>query len=87
MQSSPWQRDHSWKQTCPSRNISSHMNFYFWKPKSERVGTKSKKRRTPYSIATEHQSNCDSVMAQKKHGKQSLMSIIQNLIDKHFQTR
>lgn len=29
MQSSPWQRDHTWKQTSPQRNKSVQCNFYF----------------------------------------------------------
>lgn len=29
MQSSPWQRDHTWKQTTPTRNASNHMTFFY----------------------------------------------------------
>lgn len=29
VQSSPWQRDHTWKQTTPQRNFSNHMTFYY----------------------------------------------------------
>lgn len=29
VQSSPWQRDHTWKQTTPQRNASNHMTFFY----------------------------------------------------------
>lgn len=29
MQSSPWQRDHTWKQSTPTRNTSNHMSFFY----------------------------------------------------------
>lgn len=29
IQSSPWQRDHCWKQSHPRRNISTRFNFYY----------------------------------------------------------
>lgn len=92
MQSSPWQRDHSWKQTCPCRLMSTEMNFYYWKPKSKRSGRKSKKRRTPHSCFPEfdnNNTNHDEIIGsiRKKCGKKSLMAIVQTLIDKNFQTR
>lgn len=92
MQSSPWQRDHFWKQTCPSRNISTEMNFYFWRPKKQRSDKMSKKRRAPYSNAPEFEKihyRCEDTFGKikKEFGKRSLMVIVQTLIDKNFQTR
>lgn len=82
IQSSPWQRDHTWKQTCPSRNISTAMNLYFWKPKKKRCYEKSKIRRKPYAISNEIKNNTNCHESKKKHPKQSLMAIIQILIEK-----
>lgn len=45
VQSSPWQRDHSSKQPCPRKNISSEMNFYYWKQKKIKVVGNGKNQR------------------------------------------
>lgn len=92
MQSSPWQRDHSWKQNRPCRNISSEMNLYFWKPKIMRLGRKRRKRRSPYCSSSDFKNDYTTQdehfdKTKKKYGKKSLMAIIQTLIDKNFQIR
>ncbi|KAJ8923980.1 hypothetical protein NQ315_006756 [Exocentrus adspersus] len=92
IQSSPWQRDHSWKQTNPCRNISKEMMLYFWRPKNKRLTKRSRKRRAPYSLALESDTNsvtCSertSVKSKKKSPKHCLLMIVQNLIDKNFRT-
>lgn len=56
IQSSPWQRDHSWKQTQPRKNLSKELSLYFWRPKSKRSQnlppffwrTRKRCRRRPY---------------------------------------
>ncbi|CAH1099623.1 unnamed protein product [Psylliodes chrysocephalus] len=93
IQSSPWQRDHSWKQTSPSRNISKELRFYFWRPLKKRHSNKrSNKRRTPYSTAIEKtqdsalQSERTFVKIKRENGKRNLLAIIQCLIDKGLRT-
>lgn len=53
IQSSPWQRDHSWKQSTPRRNQSKELTFYFCRPKYKRLSIKSRKSRRPHSTASE----------------------------------
>ncbi|CAH0552225.1 unnamed protein product [Brassicogethes aeneus] len=56
VQSSPWQRDHSWKQTSPRRNQSKEMTMWFWRApggRRGRRGRRSRKRRRPYSTEPE----------------------------------
>lgn len=53
IQSSPWQRDHSWKQARPRRNISKEMCIYYYRPLSVTLSPKTsllakRKRRRPY---------------------------------------
>ncbi|KAG5892156.1 hypothetical protein JTB14_026394 [Gonioctena quinquepunctata] len=89
IQSSPWQRDHSWKQTTPNRNISKEMMFYFWKPQSKRSKKRSRKRRKPHSVSPESQYDnvtCNNVKVKKENCRRSLLTIVQNLIDKSFRT-
>lgn len=50
IQSSPWQRDHSWKQTTPQRNLSKGLTFYY---RGKARGPRSVKCRRPYSDARE----------------------------------
>lgn len=72
IQSSPWQRDHSWKQTTPRRNLSKEMSFYYWRPRGtigvlrnnhqqqqqqQQKKKKSKKCRRPYSSTPEPQTD------------------------------
>ncbi|XP_063905288.1 uncharacterized protein LOC135124273 isoform X2 [Zophobas morio] len=60
IQSSPWQRDHSWKQPSPRRNQSKELSFFFWRPKHKRssaaAAAKSRKSRRPYSALPEKDS-------------------------------
>uniref|UniRef100_A0A6P7GXP5 Uncharacterized protein LOC114343548 n=1 Tax=Diabrotica virgifera virgifera TaxID=50390 RepID=A0A6P7GXP5_DIAVI len=95
IQSSPWQRDHSWKQANPSKNISKELKFYFWRPKHQRTMRRSNKRRQPLSLTAETQlddtnknkSERTYVKVKKETTMRSLLSIIQYLTDKCFRTR
>lgn len=56
IQSSPWQRDHCWKQTSPQHNISKEMSLYFCRPATisptaETAKFGFQKRRRPYDRA------------------------------------
>ncbi|GJQ66291.1 hypothetical protein Trydic_g4338 [Trypoxylus dichotomus] len=90
--SSPWQRDHSWKQTTPQKNISKQLVFCYKRPKKVQL-IRSNKRRRPYDNSTENNlkvlsvdginknSGCNSKLKKQKH-LCSLQSIIQMLNDK-----
>ncbi|KAJ8941670.1 hypothetical protein NQ314_010315 [Rhamnusium bicolor] len=68
------------------------MILYFWRPKNKRVGKKSRKRRSPYSLAHEPEPNSvvrserTSTKDNKKSCKRCLLFIVQNLIDKNIRT-
>ncbi|XP_055305455.1 myosin-G heavy chain isoform X2 [Sitodiplosis mosellana] len=54
IQSSPWQRDHSWKQLSPRKNISKDLNLYYYRPAALALSEASKLvskyvRRQPHS--------------------------------------
>uniref|UniRef100_A0A182T8K3 Hairless n=1 Tax=Anopheles maculatus TaxID=74869 RepID=A0A182T8K3_9DIPT len=56
IQSSPWQRDHCWKQSNPRPNISKELSLYYFRPLKARIRPPSqdtrlrwrRKRRRPY---------------------------------------
>ncbi|KAG6457674.1 hypothetical protein O3G_MSEX010426 [Manduca sexta] len=54
VQSSPWQRDHCWKQAAPRRNISKELAMYYCRPSTlhtSAIDAASRlKRRRPYDI-------------------------------------
>ncbi|XP_011290256.2 LOW QUALITY PROTEIN: protein hairless [Musca domestica] len=55
LQSSPWQRDHGWKQTAPHKNISKEMALFYHKPAYLKLTPKAlllaqRKRRNPYNL-------------------------------------
>lgn len=54
VQSSPWQRDHCWKQATPRRNISKELAMYYCRPSTlqiSAINTASRlKRRRPYDL-------------------------------------
>lgn len=56
VQSSPWQRDHCWKQTQPRRNVSIEFNFYYRRHPRNRLCAHprlvSRKRRQPFDPGT-----------------------------------
>ncbi|KAK4884020.1 hypothetical protein RN001_000291 [Aquatica leii] len=91
IQSSPWQRDHSWKQTTPRRNLSKEMAFYYCHRRNVRVWRKCKNRRRPYAIIpvdntflvvkTERNSVCNKV-TNKVRVRPPVLSIVQMLVDK-----
>lgn len=85
IQSSPWQRDHSWKQSSPRRNQSKEMVFYFWRPKHKRSNCKLLKSRRPYDVRVERTSK-DLTSSIKKSVRASLLVIVQNLLDKSTTT-
>nr|CAI5844285.1 unnamed protein product [Callosobruchus analis] len=53
IQSSPWQRDHSWKQPNPAKGIGQEMALFWWRPRKTGLnrwrGPASRKRRRPLS--------------------------------------
>ncbi|XP_059610132.1 protein hairless [Phlebotomus argentipes] len=57
IQSSPWQRDHCWKQLTPRRNISQEMSMLYIRPVSLHLSREGRrlakvKKRRPYDAAT-----------------------------------
>uniref|UniRef100_A0A1B0CEZ2 Uncharacterized protein n=1 Tax=Lutzomyia longipalpis TaxID=7200 RepID=A0A1B0CEZ2_LUTLO len=57
IQSSPWQRDHCWKQLTPRRNISQEMSMLYIRPASLHLSKEGRrlakvKKRRPYDVAT-----------------------------------
>ncbi|XP_014478363.1 PREDICTED: protein hairless [Dinoponera quadriceps] len=56
VQSSPWQRDHCWKQTHPRRRVTTEFNFYYYRNPKIRLCAHSrliaKKRRRPFDSTT-----------------------------------
>ncbi|KAF7284919.1 hypothetical protein GWI33_017399 [Rhynchophorus ferrugineus] len=87
IQSSPWQRDHSWKQTTPRRNISQEMALLFWRPKRRRrhVRGRGVKRRRPLSVAENKDEDAGSRMKEKKR-RRSLLVIVQTLLERNCRT-
>lgn len=85
VQSSPWQRDHSWKQTTPKRDISQEMVLFFFRPKHRRGHRGSRtRRRRPLSTFEDKEEESDAVYEQKERKKKpSLLSIVQSLLDKN----
>ncbi|KAJ6639824.1 Protein hairless [Pseudolycoriella hygida] len=70
IQSSPWQRDHCWKQTTPRRNISCEMSMYFRRCNDLPLPSQfhkiaQKKRRRPYDTVTNIPNN-DNELVDKK---------------------
>ncbi|XP_062564299.1 protein hairless [Armigeres subalbatus] len=64
VQSSPWQRDHCWKQTNPRSNISKEMSLYYHRPSCVRFRLSRdewkrlrQKRRRPYEPALTNAAN------------------------------
>jgi hypothetical protein len=93
IQSSPWQRDHSWKQSSPRRNQSKEMVFYFWRPKHKRTNSTIRKCRRPYFTNSEtevrvvcsERTSKDGVTSnncKSRSVRASLLVIVQNLLDK-----
>lgn len=83
VQSSPWQRDHSWKQTSPRRNLSKELTFFYCRKQQTRL-SKSRKSRRPYSATPELETVIVKSERTGEVKKQcSLMTIVQNLIDKN----
>ncbi|XP_037945850.1 protein hairless [Teleopsis dalmanni] len=55
VQSSPWQRDHCWKQSTPRRDISKEMSLHYVRPKGVTLTTKAllianRKKRKPHEV-------------------------------------
>ncbi|XP_050294573.1 uncharacterized protein LOC126734840 isoform X2 [Anthonomus grandis grandis] len=90
IQSSPWQRDHSWKQTMPKRNISQEMVMFFWRPKSKRCPSTGgggswgiRRRRRPLSTVQEEEEH-EEIKVRKGKKRQPLLNIVQTLLEKTF---
>ncbi|XP_018327822.1 uncharacterized protein LOC108738752 [Agrilus planipennis] len=89
LQSSPWQRDHSWKQVMPRKSLSKEMSFYYWCPKKLSVSKpRSLRRRRVISLDYKNVQNnvsdskCNIRKVTKQHRVRSLMSVVQSLIDR-----
>jgi len=78
IQSSPWQRDHSWKQTTPTKNISKQLVFYYKRPKNVRPACSRRKCRRPYD--DQFVTNNSGKIVQKP--KSNLLAIVQELTKK-----
>lgn len=54
VQSSPWQRDHCWKQTAPRKNVSKELAMYYCRPSTLTIAiidaASRSKRRRPYDM-------------------------------------
>lgn len=85
VQSSPWQRDHSWKQNSPKKNISQEMALFYWRSKRKRRSCRGRgvKRRRPLSTADVEETE---VVYKEKRKRCSLLAVIQRLIDRSLRT-
>lgn len=87
IQSSPWQRDHSWKQTTPRRGISKEMALFFWRPKRKRRFCRGVKKRRPLSLVEIKEDEIDvTTIKKEKRTKRPLLAIVQSLLEKNFRT-
>lgn len=72
IQSSPWQRDHCWKQSNPKRNVSTEFNFYYRRNPKQRLCVNprliSRKRRQPLDSSYTAEAAC-SVQLTKQPSK------------------
>ncbi|RZB40179.1 uncharacterized protein BDFB_007010, partial [Asbolus verrucosus] len=86
IQSSPWQRDHSWKQPSPRRNQSKEMAFFFWRPKHKRSGRRSRRHRRPYSAPADEVSCSERTpkdsACRSRGARPSLLAVVQALLDR-----
>lgn len=95
VQSSPWQRDHSWKQTNPKRNLSKELCFFFRRNKWDKLPSRRNPRRLSFTNLKD--SKCNNLSGNNSNKKfsvnnnnnnnnnkkkLSLMSIVQMLNDK-----
>ncbi|XP_066139176.1 protein hairless isoform X1 [Euwallacea fornicatus] len=86
IQSSPWQRDHSWKQTTPKKNISQEMALYLWRPKRKRRSCRGRgvKRRRPLSMVEVKEEEADvTALKKERRKKRPLLCIVQSLAEKN----
>ncbi|XP_044727741.1 protein hairless [Chrysoperla carnea] len=65
VQSSPWQRDHSWKQNSPRCNVSSEMTFFYHRPSKLQVPVLRHKRRRPFDSS----SNINNIRTSSERGE------------------
>lgn len=77
IQSSPWQRDHSWKQLSPRKNISKDLNLYYHRPAAVALSEASKfvskyVRRQPHT----RRKHMGSVQYAKRNVQKSSLSRI-----------
>lgn len=97
IQSSPWQREHTWKQSSPRRNLAKEMTFFFWRRKHFRISfARSTKRcRRPHSVqddavpvltgserTSELNASCNNSEKKKHKVRTPLLSIAQMLVEK-----
>lgn len=92
VQSSPWQRDHSWKQASPRRNQSRNLAFAFHRPKRDRrwrrCAVQRGHARCPYrAIASEETDaqkggNAQCNIRVKPEPRPGLLAVVQALTDR-----
>ncbi|XP_017776292.1 PREDICTED: protein hairless isoform X2 [Nicrophorus vespilloides] len=81
IQSSPWQRDHSWKQSNPRKNLSKELMFLYYRPAGLRfTKTGAKRRRRSHDSPKESSPQNNSLMCNNK--RQPLLAVIQTLLEK-----
>uniref|UniRef100_A0A336M3X8 CSON002260 protein n=1 Tax=Culicoides sonorensis TaxID=179676 RepID=A0A336M3X8_CULSO len=74
IQSSPWQRDHSWKKTIPRQNISKHMVMFFRRPVKFYQLTKESLKSTRRKCRRPHDTNEISISFAKEEKKNIVQS-------------
>lgn len=91
VQSSPWQRDHYWKQTHPRRRITTEFNFYYHRNPKNRLCAHPRlimrKRRRPLDsttavLVTESTVALPTRSSRKLNGTSSSGTVLSLIIDK-----
>ncbi|XP_014608387.1 PREDICTED: uncharacterized protein LOC106789065 [Polistes canadensis] len=89
IQSSPWQRDHCWKQANPRRRISTEFNFYYHRnPKSRLcayprlVARKRRRPHDPTSLMLIPESSVSHIKSFRKVNDMSSGKVLSLIVDK-----
>lgn len=83
IQSSPWQRDHSWKQTAPKRNLSKELVFFYKRSKVLCRKKPCRKRRRPYSCSPEPDVPYSKVLCGERTSLDSLCNKKVNILKRY----
>lgn len=82
IQSSPWQRDHSWKQATPRRNQSKEMTFFYYHLKKFSNWRTCKNRRRPYAIINHVDNIFRTIKTEIKSEPTELISVCNKVTNK-----